>query len=1296
MMAITPDARPSSLNKMNRNTSSSASRSVTFGGSLKTPTNDTTANNNTTNNNNNSDQEREEERRKQETIRQYANYRSSPNQFPSYERLRFVKLPETWLPEGLRTSSSNSNVTNNGETAAATAGGGVLNNNDTTKSTLQYWPCLVYNNLAELVRDLPNNESKKLKGKLILEHRKFPKSVVARLLGWNFSNGSSSSSDNNDKGSTKDKKGGGSMKQLKGPKKKKKNPFDEPKLELIRLSGSSLEEYDTNEGIYNDQLVSFVDGQLELENVCETILADHAASASGGMAGTEGNSGGGDNKKEGSGNRHPKEVDINVARHAYLFRNAVDMALNCLALDVGSDPLPLREDSDDYLVLFNTYEATSSSTGKTIDNKLTAPTSTKKDEKKLSATSNNNNDGECASTTAVASGQKKNKSAVEQGKMKEEKKMAPIFKNHQKEKKKGESNYKEPSLPTKKDGIPPLKINLDPNESWSDAWKKMRNSGWTWKNGSGLMTDYYYIKPGCKVKGGIKDQDYFVSAEDAKAYAKQNYGWRGEEEEEEEHPLVEEEKSGRTKTTSAPVVETKSKKKTAASSLSSNEKENQSNTATIGTKSRPTSGTQVVPPKFQSAKKKFQPAAKSYAKKDKPSSSKTTSKPLTKKTASTAFANISSASKKLEAIKEKEEEEEEEEEQTPWKDVWDAMKRSGWGWRGGSGLMTDYYYIKPGCKIKDGVQGQDYFVCVVDVQQYARDIYKWGTVSHDVLMTTIEEYAKYSGEVVPPLSEGVKIDCNESWDDAWKKMLKSGWSWKTGSGLMMDYYYIKPGCKIGKSGVEGQDYFVTVGDVQKFAKRNYGWRGDGEEGVEEKVADDGLGKRNGKRRSASTLAKDEDYQMKEKRQKVEKKLKPAKKEVVAKAKEDKKEPAKELEPNEEPSDDDYEGDEESVSDNQSTFSQSGFQTKKLFREECADENVPPLKDDIDPEESWSEAWQKMRDSGWTWKNGSGLMTDYYYIKPGCNTKGGVKGQDFFVSVEDAKAFARRNYGWRGEASSSEGANSYRKRSGSIEDRKTAIQQQQKRAKVEKTISKSVQQSMHKSFKVKSSSKVEVAPEPSPKLDKKALWQAMQKEGWRAISAGKYNALHDWYYVRPGCDPGDSSSKLGVDYFLCESDAIDFEKASAKMSRQEKKTPKAKTATLTAAKAADGLYTPADCQTKPQDPAIPLLSSPESVSSTTSEDFYDWSNLWPFLERAGWTSIKAGRYNPLHDWYYVRPKRDPGNPHCKLGTHYFLCSHDVIKFVRDLDEKESDGKKGGKKCRKSMGMMLGAFEEAGDV
>jgi hypothetical protein len=49
----------------------------------------------------------------------------------------------------------------------------------------------------------------------------------------------------------------------------------------------------------------------------------------------------------------------------------------------------------------------------------------------------------------------------------------------------------------------------------------------------------------------------------------------------------------------------------------------------------------------------------------------------------------------------------------PWKDVWAAMKRNGWTWKGGSGLMTDYY-IKPRCKVQGGKAGRDCFVRVED------------------------------------------------------------------------------------------------------------------------------------------------------------------------------------------------------------------------------------------------------------------------------------------------------------------------------------------------------------------------------------------------------------------------------------------------------------------------------------------------------------------------------------------------------------------------------------------------------
>ncbi|KAL3826298.1 hypothetical protein ACHAXA_004616 [Cyclostephanos tholiformis] len=171
-----------------------------------------------------------------------------------------------------------------------------------------------------------------------------------------------------------------------------------------------------------------------------------------------------------------------------------------------------------------------------------------------------------------------------------------------------------------------------------------------------------------------------------------------------------------------------------------------------------------------------------------------------------------------------------------WKDVWSAMKRHGWTWKGGSGLMTDYYYIKPKCKVQGGLPGRDYFVRVEDAMEFARDCYGWhqgassSTISREELFSRIEDHARHCGESVPPLLLGVNggtmklDDPYEPWREVWTKMLRSGWTWRTGTGLMLDYFYIKPDCKVG-GGVEGQDYFVRLKDVQKFAARNYGWRG---------------------------------------------------------------------------------------------------------------------------------------------------------------------------------------------------------------------------------------------------------------------------------------------------------------------------------------------------------------------------------------------------------------------------------------------------------------------------------------
>jgi len=296
------------------------------------------------------------------------------------------------------------------------------------------------------------------------------------------------------------------------------------------------------------------------------------------------------------------------------------------------------------------------------------------------------------------------------------------------------------------------------------------------------------------------------------------------------------------------------------------------------------------------------------------------------------------------------------------------------------------------------------------------------------------------------------------------------------------------------------------------------------------------------------------------------------------------------------------------------------------------------------------------------------LHDWYYVRPNCNPDDGQLGVDYFLSEEDAIVYYLKHSGKRvnkGKPSESDSG----------------------------MLRASTETKSHKST-------------PSPHRDRyerKPLWQALQKDGWRAVSAGKYNKLHDWYYVRPNCNPDDG--QLGVDYFLSEEDAIvnySYLKHSGKNMTKSENGDKSTDRRSSRAKVPsepkgsqgadyDGLQTPADCRTKPQDPAIPLLPSPDKSfrsPNSTSSDLYEWNTLWQMLHRVGWTCVKAGKYNPLHDWYYVRPGRNPGDASSQLGRHYFTCESDVIDFVKRLDKENTSGKK----SRKCMGIMLRAFEE----
>ena len=120
-------------------------------------------------------------------------------------------------------------------------------------------------------------------------------------------------------------------------------------------------------------------------------------------------------------------------------------------------------------------------------------------------------------------------------------------------------------------------------------------------------------------------------------------------------------------------------------------------------------------------------------------------------------------------------------------------------------------------------------------------------------------------------------------------------------------------------------------------------------------------------------------------------------------------------------------DDESRFSDRSTYSETGFEDKRLFPDECADADAPPLAVPLDAREPWSSAWKKMRKSGWTWKMGTGLMTDYFYVKPGKDCRTGAEGTDYFTSERDVRRFAARNYGWRGPGGGVPGSTLKRRR-----------------------------------------------------------------------------------------------------------------------------------------------------------------------------------------------------------------------------------------------------------------------------
>mmetsp|Transcript_6131 Transcript_6131/g.12636 ORF Transcript_6131/g.12636 Transcript_6131/m.12636 type:complete len:1844 (-) Transcript_6131:84-5615(-) len=225
-----------------------------------------------------------------------------------------------------------------------------------------------------------------------------------------------------------------------------------------------------------------------------------------------------------------------------------------------------------------------------------------------------------------------------------------------------------------------------------------------------------------------------------------------------------------------------------------------------------------------------------------------------------------------------------------WRDMWNHLKEKGWRHSTGGGLVS-YYYINASCKgmkkrdiLKYKTEGLDYFSSEEEVQQFAREHLGWEepdrqqvatqeieqtyqddrSENTEVKMDAEGEEKGHEGEEVcratnsadyesTPSNEA-RCENNEekrkktprrllrtspakspvmNWVDMWSQMRRDGWTYVKGTELVA-WYYIKPEfstlgkTQLFKTTTEGEGYFTSEKDVQKYARQFLGWKGETE------------------------------------------------------------------------------------------------------------------------------------------------------------------------------------------------------------------------------------------------------------------------------------------------------------------------------------------------------------------------------------------------------------------------------------------------------------------------------------
>ena len=370
--------------------------------------------------------------------------------------------------------------------------------------------------------------------------------------------------------------------------------------------------------------------------------------------------------------------------------------------------------------------------------------------------------------------------------------------------------------------------------------------------------------------------------------------------------------------------------------------------------------------------------------------------------------------------------------------------------------------------------------------------------------------AKAQGEENAPTAS-LDIDRYAPWKEVFKLLLRSGWKWR--SHELYTKVLVRPGCTV-KKGKLDSDYFPTdtCGHGQKvkeYIKEHYGWIGDDVMSESSDSSGDSSPGSAAESREPSGDAvddesefenvEDEDHAMVddniddtvEQQSAVEQMDSPPSTKKAKKSAKRKKVPAI-------------------------------IETKDEF--EFTGEDYDRFQElDIEGYGSWDSMWEKMQSDGWSATDGGADPYRLYYLKPGMNEIKGIYGKDFFYEA-DAKDFAEAQFGWKGLRPPVQ-----RKISISISTEKPKKKKSKKMAIKPKKVKKP------KAEASKKKAEEQKSPPESP-----IHFDDLKKiEGWKAISAGKYNKLHDWYYVRPGFSPKSKDTVLGTHYFQEEQQAVAY-------------------------------------------------------------------------------------------------------------------------------------------------------------